>query len=135
VWSRTAHRHAGRQHGNTEKNSAKSGQQREAALLAEIGESVEERAAGSDGTILISAARVRWLLAKAQGDTAKARRIADEPQLSPKSSRLIENAIHLAGVAARDDSRQLQRDADAAALALRRRVAQIERQASRARRG
>jgi hypothetical protein len=102
---------------------------RDAALLAEIGESVEERAIGSDGSIVIDAAHVRWLLAKARGETANARKIADEPQLSPKSSRLIEDALHLAGVAARDDNRQLQRDADAAALALRRRVAQIERRA------
>jgi len=102
---------------------------REAALLAEIGESVEEGAVGSDGSIVISATHVRWLLAKARGETAKARKIADEPQLSPKSSRLIEDALHLASVAARDNDQRLQRDADAAALALRRRVAQIERRA------
>lgn len=107
---------------------------REAALLTEIAESVEDGAIASDGSIVIGVARVRWLLAKVRGETAKARKIADEPQLSPKSSRLIEDALHLAGVAGREDNERLQRDADAAALALRRRVAQIERRASRAHR-
>jgi len=107
----------------------RSANKRDAVLLAEIGESVEEGAVGSDGSIVIPAAHVRWLLAKARGETAKARKIADEPQLSPKSSRLIEDALHLASVAARDNDQRLQRDADAAALALRRRVAQIERRA------
>jgi len=105
----------------------------DAERLAEIARRADVGAAAGDEATEIDTQDLRWLVAKAQGDDAKARAIENEPHLSRKSEHAIEDALHLRPSAVGTIDEEAHGEADRAEHRLCRRVLQLERQIGRLR--